>query len=174
MTSRNQNGSAAATAVATTDAHGVADRVRSKHLSIALMSRRAREAAGCRSAEQLALKLDVRPWLVKRHESAAYDNAPSLDHMLAVPEYGLHLAGQVAAAHGAALLPLPVVVEMPDAQRHARITVEAADVVRVVAVHAADGRHERHELETEERELLELMVETQNRLAWVRARKAAL
>lgn len=170
MSARNQSGSAADHTSATNDAPGVAVQPRRPPSYLkAKLSRDARAAAGCVSAEQLAVKLGVRPWLVKRHESRAFEHAPSLDHMLAVREYGLHMAGAVAAEHGAYVAPLPAVIDMPDAVRHSRIQCEAADVVRCVAEHAADGLHERGELETQERELMELLVETQNRLAWVRA-----
>jgi hypothetical protein len=171
VSQRDNHRASAAPAGVTTDAPEVtAQQRRLPSYLKAKLSRDARAAAGFASPVQLAMRLGVSVSVVKQHESRAYDREPRLSMMLAVREYGLHMAGAIAAEHGAYVAPLPAVVEMPDAQRHARIQCEAADVVRVVAVHAADGRHELDELLIEERELQELLVETQNRLAWVRAK----
>ena len=139
---------------ATSDASEVADQTRRPgHLPVkALMARRARAAAGYESPVQLALKLGVRVWLVKRHESRAFDHAPTLGHMLADRAYGLHLAGEVAREHGAHVQPLPAVVHASHAARLASVTSESTDVLRELTRALADGLIDAAEWERIDRE----------------------
>ena len=129
----------------------------SQRVRKAIAAQRARAAAGCTNVEQLSLRIGVSPTVLKKQENRSEPHEPRFSQMLAVKEYGLHLAAAVAEHHGARVEPAAEVVHATHGARLASVTAESCELLTALTAALADGQLSPSEIATVRAEAKGLM-----------------